>query len=330
MGMLLAKRPAGTPPPGDRPVAIGLVNNMPDGALETTERQFSELLRAASRSSSTRIRFRIFSIPQVPRGERGQSYVSERCEPIDRLWNSELDGLIVTGAEPRTPALDDEPYWEALAQIIDWAKERTASSIWSCLAAHAAAYYLDGVTRRRFAEKLFGVFECGKAAEHALVAGMPKRWRVPHSRYNDLPERELAAAGHQILSRSPEAGADMSMRPGKSLFLFLQGHPEYDPPTLLREYRRDVGRFLRGERETYPPMPENYFDVGTAAALETFHDRALKSRSAELLADLPATETNVKPLHPWRDSAVRLYTNWLSHLVAHRPARRTRTGAGLA
>lgn len=319
MSAPLAKRPARNGRSADGPVVIGLVNNMPDGALETTERQFAGLLRAAARGLSARVELRVFSIPDVPRGERGQTYVSEHCEPVDALWASEIDGLIVTGAEPRTPVLDEEPYWETLTQVIDWAEERTASSIWSCLAAHAAAHYLDGVTRRRFPEKLFGVFECGKAAEHALVAGMPERWRVPHSRYNDLPERDLVAAGHEVLSRSPEAGADMSMRRGKSLFLFLQGHPEYDAPTLLREYRRDVGRFLRGERETYPPMPENYFDAGTAAALEGFRERALQTPSADLLAELPAPET-IAPLHPWHDAAVSLYGNWLSHLRADRAA----------
>ena len=35
------------------------------------------------------------------------------------------------------------------------------------------------------------------------------------------------------------------------------------PSTLLLEYRRDIGRFLRGERDTYPPMPQGYFDEET-------------------------------------------------------------------
>ena len=38
----------------------------------------------------------------------------------------------------------------------------------------------------------------------------------------------------------------------KSLFVHFQGHPEYGAQTLLKEYRRDIKRFLRGERETYP------------------------------------------------------------------------------
>ena len=43
-----------------------------------------------------------------------------------------------------------------------------------------------------------------------------------------------------MLSRSPVAGADLFIKQRKSLFVFLQGHPEYDPGSLLREYQRDA------------------------------------------------------------------------------------------
>ena len=48
---------------------------------------------------------------------------------IDDLWDGDLDGLIVTGAEPRAPNLAEEPYWGSLGQVIDWAKENTVSSV---------------------------------------------------------------------------------------------------------------------------------------------------------------------------------------------------------
>ena len=54
-----------------------------------------------------------------------------------------------------------------------------------------------------------------------------------------------------------------------SLFLFLQGHPEYEAGTLLREYRRDIARFLRGEREHYPAVPQGYFDARANTASRT-------------------------------------------------------------
>ncbi len=48
---------------------IGLINNMPDGALEATERQFLSLLNAASDGVS--IRLSLYSLPGIERNEFG-------------------------------------------------------------------------------------------------------------------------------------------------------------------------------------------------------------------------------------------------------------------
>jgi homoserine O-succinyltransferase len=66
------------------------------------------------------------------------------------------------------------------------------------------------------------------------------------------------------------AGVDTFVRERRSLFLFFQGHPEYDADTLPREYRRDVARFLRGERDSYPDLPKEYFDPITTDMLNAF------------------------------------------------------------
>ena len=64
-----------------------------------------------------------------------------------------MDALIVTGAEPRAANLRDEPFWDELGFVLDWAAENTISSLLSCLAAHAEVLRSDGVTRRPLAEK---------------------------------------------------------------------------------------------------------------------------------------------------------------------------------
>ena len=249
----------------DDSIVIGLVNNMPDGALKTTERQFRELLEAAA--GTHRVHLRLFSLPEAPRGHASLAYIAENYENFTSIWTSRLDALIVTGTEPRTALLKEEPYWQSLTRLVDWAQENTTSTIWSCLAAHAAVYHLDGIARQRFPEKLSGVFDCMRAGQHHILAEAPAAWRIPHSRSNDLPAAALTAAGYQILSTSPIAGVDMFIKQGRSLFVFLQGHPEYDADSLLREYHRDVGRFLRGEREAYPQMPRDYFAVAAAREL---------------------------------------------------------------
>ena len=301
---------------GREPLVIGLVNNMPDAALQTTEQQFSELLRAAGADYD--IRLRLFSFPELIRGEIGRAYVAENYEPIDRLWTGELDGLIVTGAEPRTAAMPDEVYWQSLTRLVDWANESATPTVWSCLAAHAAVLHLDGIERRRLGEKISGVFRCDRMGHHPLVSGLPPSWRLPHSRYNTLDSAQLVAAGYEIVSFSDDAGADAFIQQRRALFVFYQGHPEYDAGALFREYRRDVGRFLAGTVESYPEIPRGYFDDETARAFVAFRARAHSQRTRELLDEFPGSDPRQKPAHAWRDVAIRLYANWLSAVVAER------------
>ena len=300
---------------GDGNLVIGLVNNMPDGALQSTERQFRELLSAASHNLA--IRLRLFSCPELARGNAGRSRISQCYEDISELWASHLDGLIVTGTEPHAPALADEPYWPTLTRLVDWAEDHTFSTIWSCLAAHAAVLHIDGIGRRALGEKLSGIFDCIKAEDHTILVGTPSRWHVPHSRYNELPEKALVSNSYRVLSRSPDAGVDIFVKHRKSLFVFLQGHPEYDPGALLREYRRDSGRFLAGERDCHPELPRSYFDENTRAALVVFWNRAMTNPGIDLRSSFPAVAEE-KLLHAWRELAVQLYANWLSYLLEQR------------
>jgi homoserine O-succinyltransferase/O-acetyltransferase len=301
------------------PLVIGLVNNMPDAALHHTERQFGRLLTAAAGDLS--VELRLFHLPEVPRTDRGRSYVEQHYEEVGRLWASRLDGLIVTGTEPRAADLQDEPYWGVLTRLVDWAEERTISTIWSCLAAHAAVLYRDGIRRRRLQGKLSGMFECRRVTDHPIVRGTPPTWWVAHSRLNDLPEEVLASHGYRPLSRSAEAGADLFVRHRDSLFVYFQGHPEYDPDSLAREYRRDVGRFLAGEHDDYPAMPRGYFSEEAATAVNLFRRRALRERCPELLSSYPTAALAGMP-DTSDKAAVTIYARWLHFIAAHRHRRR--------
>ncbi len=79
----------------------------------------------------------------------------------------------------------------------------------------------------------------------------------------------------------------MFARHEPSFHLFLQGHPEYAADTLLREYRRDVGRYLRGERADYPAMPQGYFGGEAVDRIEAFRNRAKADRRGDLFAAFP-------------------------------------------
>jgi homoserine O-succinyltransferase len=294
---------------------IGLINNMPDAALNATERQFVALLRAAA--DDIAVQLTLYTLPEVPRTDFGRDQVS-RYSDLRNLWNSHHDGLIVTGTEPRASDLKDEPYWESLTSVLEWAESHTYSTILSCLAAHAGILHIDGIVRRPLGDKRFGVFECVRVSDHPLTAAAPSRLQMPQSRWNEIPEEALLACGYRVLTRSEDAGVDAFVKQRKSLFVFFQGHPEYDATTLLLEYRRDIGRFLRRERDTYPPMPHGYFDEETVEALTALRERALVDRREELLAEFPTAMAAGKVTNTWRSTAENLYRNWLVYIRAQK------------
>jgi len=294
---------------------IGLVNNMPDAALDATQRQFRALLRAAA--DDVAVDLTLYTLPEVPRTDFGREHVS-RYSDLRDLWKSHHDGLIVTGTEPRAADLKDEPYWESLTSVLEWAENHTYSTILSCLAAHAGILHIDGIARRPLGDKRFGVFECVRVSDHPLTAAAPSHLQMPQSRWNEVPEEALLACGYRVLTRSVGAGVDSFVKQRKSLFVFFQGHPEYDATTLLLEYRRDIGRFLRGERETYPPMPQGYFDEETVAALAALRERARLDRREELLAEFPTAMAAGKVTNTWRSTAESLYRNWLQYIGAQK------------
>jgi homoserine O-succinyltransferase/O-acetyltransferase len=300
----------------DGAIEIAIVNNMPDPALESTERQFIELLAAVS--GRTQVRVRLFSLPQITRGDLARRRLLVKYDDVARLPDMRLDGIIVTGMEPGPGPLQDEPYWRAFTDLIDWAERSTTSSIWSCLAAHVVVLHRDGIGRCPLSAKCFGVYESMRETDHPLLAGGPASAHTPHSRWNDVPADALLGAGYAIIARSPEIGVDMFVKHDRSLFVLLQGHPEYDPTTLLREYRRDVGRFLRREREDYPEVPRHYLDEATERSLEALRRRALSLRDPELLEDLSIAAIGGRITNSWRASATRLYRNWLAYLSERR------------
>src|SRR5258706_3955371 len=197
---------------------IALINNMPDPALEDTELQFFELLDSVS--SDLPIRVELYSLPNLPRGERAQQHLKNFYFDVDRLLNRHFDGAIITGTEPRQPNLQCEPYWSALAEVLDWAQYNTRSTVLSCLAAHASVLYSDGIPRRPLTDKQFGVFTYQRVRDHALTRGWPDHVRFPHSRWNEVPGESLNACGYSVLTQSSQAGVDLFVRKKKnSLFV---------------------------------------------------------------------------------------------------------------
>ena len=298
-------------------IRVALVNNMPDSALEDTEAQFSSLL--ADACGQLPVRLSLYSLPGVPRGERGKEHLQRCYRSTDELCNDHVDAVIITGTEPRQADLRQEPYWTALATLLDWAETNTESAVLSCLAAHASVLHSDRIARRKLSDKRFGVFDQTITGDHLLIRGILEPVRFPHSRWNELPEQELTSCGYRVLTHSAEAGVDSFVKTKKrSLFVHFQGHPEYGAQTLLKEYRRDIGRFLRNERETFPSMPHGYFDANSVKVLTEFQASAASHRHEDLLAAFPQASIAGALQHSWDNAAICIYRNWLHYVVARK------------
>ncbi len=294
----------------DKDIVIGLVNIMPRQAMQATERHFNTLLRNGIGARGVRIKLFTFG----PENVAPETQTDDGAyQGLDALLGSDLDGLIVTGTEPRAVAMNRQPRWNELAALVDWAADNTISTIWSCFSAHAAVFRLDQIVRQPLATKLSGVFECTTLAEHSITAQMPERFLVPHSRYNTLDGARLSDAGYTILSGSPCTGPDMFTKQQKnSAFLFLQGHPEYGQSTLLGEFNRDVTRFALGETSTCPRLPENYFQEDSAAALLSLTNQMRSDPASLSRFHWPAVKTAAAD---WQTPARLLYAGWLSYIA---------------
>ena len=297
-------------------IKIGLINNMSDEALKATERQFISLLESASDNMPIHLSF--YTLPGVPRSDFNAGHISRRYSNIEELWDGHLDGLIVTGREPKAANLVDEPYWDGFTRMLAWAQENTHATVFSCLAAHAAIQHMDGIRRVQRDDKVFGIFKCARVSDHWLTAGTVSHFRLPHSRWNGVPEEQLRDCGYKVLTRSAEAGVDTFIKQQKRLVVFFQGHPEYESDSLLREYQRDVGRYIKGQLPKYPSMPRGYFDETTADELAALQEKTLARRREELLPVLTAILANKRIDNTWQSSAAAIYRNWLRHICTQK------------
>jgi len=319
---LRARRGAGAPGvlgglrPG-APLRVALVNNMPDGAFEETERQFRELLSVPGEP----VAMACYTLPGVERSPRICRVISDGYRDLNQLWASPPDALVVTGAEPKRAELTEESYWLALEKLLWWGRAFVPSMLASCLTAHAALWAFDGLPRRLLLEKCSGVYPQSVDVGHPLVAGVGPLV-LPHSRFNEVSPGDVQRAGYRVLARSGDAGWTIALgeRDGCELLL-LQGHPEYAPLSLLREYRRDVRRYLTGEQGSYPHLPKGYLDSEALEALERFELRLSGlPRDPSLMEDFPFDFAAERVSVDWHLPARTLMGNWL------RSARERATG----
>ncbi|MCC6598283.1 MAG: homoserine O-succinyltransferase [Alphaproteobacteria bacterium] len=284
-----------------REMHIGLLNMMPDAALQATERQFFRLVGESNQIAQ--FYMHPFTLPEIERGTEAREYVNRYYEPFDKIREGGLDALIISGANVADPELMKAPFWGPLQDVMRWSWDNVTSTLCSCLATHAVMQFRYGQKRQPLPEKLWGVY--GHRVldrRHPLVRGVNTVFDVPHSRHNDISREKFESAGLKVLSHSEEAGAHIAVSPDGFRLVCFQGHPEYDTISLYKEYRREADRFRRGEIATPPPFPENYFN----SAMQSLLQNAQKSEDAPL----DDTGFHERIENSWRDSGRSIIGNW--------------------
>jgi homoserine O-succinyltransferase len=294
-----------------RELHIGLLNMMPDAALAATERQFFRLVGESNQIAQ--FYMHPFTLGELRRSPEAQAYVDRYYETFDQIREQGLDALIITGANVTQPDLSLEPFWKPLNKVIDWAYDNVTSTLCSCLATHAVLQFRYGKKRRPLGFKRWGVYSHRVVdRKHPLVSDVNTRFDVPHSRFNQIDHEQFQSAGLHILVESEVADVHLAVSEDRFRLVFFQGHPEYDTVSLFKEYKREVARFIRGEREDYPPCPENYFSLITEAILEEHRDLLIVSRARGApLPDLPESVLVPNLDNTWHDTAEAVINNWI-------------------
>ena len=294
-----------------RELHIGLLNMMPDAALAATERQFFRLVGEAN--PIAQFYLHPFTLSELPRSPQGLEHVQKYYEPFEKLKEEGLDALIITGANVTHPDLSQEPFWEPLRRVTEWALENVTSVLCSCLATHAMMEFQHGQRRRPLGFKRWGVFTHEVVDRtHPLVNDVNTLFDVPHSRFNEVSREQFEASGLHVLAESPVAGVHLAVSADGLRVVYFQGHPEYDTISLLKEYKREVTRFGRSERPDYPPFPDHYFGLQTRAILEEHRDRILAAMErGDDPPDLPEDRIASSLHNTWHDTAEAVVGNWI-------------------
>lgn len=300
----------------DGPVLrVGLVNTMADGALEATERQFLRLLAAGAPDHG--VELHPCELPEIPRGAEARRHCAAHYRSLAGLRAVRPDALIVCGANVADPDLERLFYRESLIAVIAWAEAEVPLTLFSCLATHGVLHFRHGKPRRQLTVKRWGLFPHRVATpRHRLTAGLTDGLMVPHSRWNDVPAADFVDAGLEVLVVDAEDGGVHLAATPDGRRAFMQGHPEYDPVSLLKEHKREVGRFLAGERGDYPDVPVGIVDEVGLVKLECYRDEVLAGRhrgAAPLAYPEAAVASCLRD--SWRVDTERFFAAWLAGLA---------------
>lgn len=260
-----------------RPLRIAIVNLMPT-TLDTEIQLLRLLGNSPLQVDVTLLRMGSHESRNAPPGHLERFYVT-----LEDVMHERFDGLIVTGAPVETLPFEEVDYWPELTELLDYARTNVWSTLHICWGAQAGLYHRYGVGKKLLPAKLFGVFPHAVAERREMLfRGFDDEFLAPQSRHTETDRAAILAHPElTIHSESEEAGVFIVLaRGGREIY--VTGHLEYDPLTLDREYKRDLGKGLP------IAVPKNYY---------------------------PDDDPSRAPVVRWRAHAHLFFSNWLNYHV---------------
>ena len=265
-----------------RPLRIGLLNLMPKKIQ--TENQFARLIGA----TPLQIEFSLIRMSEHQTKNTAAEHMETFYRPFAEVAASgeKFDGLIITGAPIEHLPFDEVTYWDELRQVFDWTQTHVHSTFGVCWGGMAMINHFHGVPKHILPEKTFGCYrQRNMDPASPYLRGFSDDCYIPVSRWTEMREDEIRAAGLKTLLGSDETGPclveDVAHR---ALYIF--NHLEYDSDTLKQEYDRDV------EQGAPINVPANYY---------------------------PEDDPTRPPQNRWRSHAHLLYGNWISEIYETTP-----------
>lgn len=260
-----------------RPLRIAILNLMP--TKEITEVQLLRLLG----NSSLQVEIVLLHPKTYISKNTSNEHLVTFYNTFDEIREKKFDGLIITGAPVEKLEFEEVEYWKELTEIMEWSKTHVTSTFHICWGAQAGLYYHYGIPKYELDKKMFGVFKHRIYNNQSqLLRGFDDEFYVPHSRHTEIKKSDVEKIeALTLLSDSEDSGVYLIIsKDGRQIF--ATGHSEYDPLTLMGEYKRDINKGLKID------VPQNYF---------------------------PKDNPINKPIVKWRGHSNLLFSNWLNYYV---------------
>jgi len=266
-----------------RPLKIAIVNLMP--TTVDTEIQLLRLLgNTPLQVDISFLRMGSHESRNAPPGHLDKFYTSA----VDILkQGSCYDGFIITGAPVETLPFEEVDYWNELVSVINYTNTNVWSTLHICWGAQAGLYIRYGIPKNPLGQKLFGIFPHGVNERFSpLFRGFDDEFLAPQSRHTASDRDAIAAEkALTIQSETSETGVFIATA-NEGREIYVTGHLEYDPLTLDKEYRRDLGKGLA------IAVPKNYY---------------------------PGDDPSKSPVVRWRAHAHLFFSNWLNYVYQETP-----------